>query len=757
MLRVFVDLLNYQNVRQLDLNTLDKPVKVKAEVLSKTDSVEFFFYNWKDYTLENHSNTDVFTYAIPESVQSLVHPAKTVKDDFVDFVKTNNMDGVRLLVFRHGIDAVNLFNGNKSVTITANAPPVDFYVYIDDQDDIKEKNEENNDFVYHYDDLKELKSSIKIESNIMYANGIVDFNVYKYSPTGNGMADLLRGIEKQWRYLVATYPLPSVLPKLDKKPFSINDVCQKMWSGGPIDTSNPVSVASCLKVLNSNLAKRKKSGEEVHAIFFIPEKINLGTDTSGGAPTGIFGRTLYESHAAFVSEQALFSPIVYYDGVYFTTAHEMGHQFGLGEQYDTWFGIGEDPLWNFLGGTSSYPYGLTALNGWDALNWVTTDYGPGNFGPFNPKVNAMPFNTRQGNGIFAGIYGGINHYSFMSANIGENTLDGDTTQTFDRWTDDRTMVRLKDRLLKNISIPDNTEEDQNVVVVSGFIFDHNNSVEFAPFFSSEGLASEQFDENTSQEFIIEILDSNNNSLIMHRFMPMLLVTQDVNYLFFSAGIAFPNESQTIVIKRNEQKIGQKIISTNSPSINSFNVTPVGNDYFILDWNVTDLDNDELFFSLEYTHNGVDLKPVALSQPLEENFFDFNATNYAGSNSGLLRFTVTDGVKAVSVDSQPFFVSNKSPLAAIFGPDTNSFFGLAESVLFEAIGIDEEDSQLPDSAFSWSSSLQGFLGAGQILDVNGLLAGKHVITLTVTDSEGLQANDSILIRVCPPKISNCPAS
>jgi len=60
-------------------------------------------------------------------------------------------------------------------------------------------------------------------------------------------------------------------------------------------------------------------------------------------------------------------------------------------------------------------------------------------------------------------------------------------------------------------------------------------------------------------------------------------------------------------------------------------------------------------------------------------------------------------------------------------------------------MDFEDGPLGDSALSWVSSQDGVLGNGQILEVT-LSPGVHTITLTATDSEGLQDTDSIQVTV-----------
>ena len=57
------------------------------------------------------------------------------------------------------------------------------------------------------------------------------------------------------------------------------------------------------------------------------------------------------------------------------------------------------------------------------------------------------------------------------------------------------------------------------------------------------------------------------------------------------------------------------------------------------------------------------------------------------------------------------------------------------IVFQGSATDMEDGTLPDEALAWSSDRQGVLGTGPSLPMNTLQPGRHVITLTATDSKG----------------------
>jgi hypothetical protein len=68
-------------------------------------------------------------------------------------------------------------------------------------------------------------------------------------------------------------------------------------------------------------------------------------------------------------------------------------------------------------------------------------------------------------------------------------------------------------------------------------------------------------------------------------------------------------------------------------------------------------------------------------------------------------------------------------------------------VLEGTGTDLEDGPLTDdTAFTWSSSLEGELGVGRRLYFDDLLPGQHTVTLTVRDSDGFTVQESISILI-----------
>jgi len=98
--------------------------------------------------------------------------------------------------------------------------------------------------------------------------------------------------------------------------------------------------------------------------------------------------------------------------------------------------------------------------------------------------------------------------------------------------------------------------------------------------------------------------------------------------------------------------------------------------------------------------------------------------------------------------------NHPPLARINLPVFNSSFLQNQPIEFEAEWYDQEDKTLPENSFAWYSDKEGLIGYGEIMTGSLNQIGQQKITLTVTDSQGLTAEDKTAIEITannPPLI------
>ncbi len=69
--------------------------------------------------------------------------------------------------------------------------------------------------------------------------------------------------------------------------------------------------------------------------------------------------------------------------------------------------------------------------------------------------------------------------------------------------------------------------------------------------------------------------------------------------------------------------------------------------------------------------------------------------------------------------------------------------------FIGVANDPEDGMLSGMSMVWTDDLEGEIGTGDMFDAALQTVGDHTVTLTVTDSDGNSAEDSITFAIVPP--------
>ncbi len=94
------------------------------------------------------------------------------------------------------------------------------------------------------------------------------------------------------------------------------------------------------------------------------------------------------------------------------------------------------------------------------------------------------------------------------------------------------------------------------------------------------------------------------------------------------------------------------------------------------------------------------------------------------------------------------ITNTVPVVTIDAPADRSRFAEGDSVQFNGTATDNEDGDLTASLV-WISSRDGQIGTGASFVTSSLSTGTHIITTSVTDSEGSPGDDSVTIMVGEP--------
>ena len=98
------------------------------------------------------------------------------------------------------------------------------------------------------------------------------------------------------------------------------------------------------------------------------------------------------------------------------------------------------------------------------------------------------------------------------------------------------------------------------------------------------------------------------------------------------------------------------------------------------------------------------------------------------------------------DEDDVATPKESLTAIITEPADNAQYSYGDMIIFSGAAADPEDGILPDDSLKWTSDKDGQIGSGTLLGKNDLSLNRHVITLTVHDSDGNSASDNVTISV-----------
>ncbi|WP_020682825.1 DUF7453 family protein [Marinobacterium rhizophilum] len=225
-----------------------------------------------------------------------------------------------------------------------------------------------------------------------------------------------------------------------------------------------------------------------------------------------------------------------------------------------------------------------------------------------------------------------------------------------------------------------------------------------------------------------------------------------NESIFTVAMEVNPDVDKIVIKNSLNVIKKLSISKSSPTVTV--VYPNGGEQFSdgrvrFEWKGADKDDDQLFYTVQFSADGGILwKTLAVRHTEEFLFVDID--QLPETENGLIRVQASDGYRTVMDTSDGLFSTpNSPPSVVILSPSEFSFFGGEQTIVLKAMANDLEDEALSDSNFQWFSDIDGLLGTGRALAlpvVDTLTAGDHAISVVVTDSSGGINSDSVEITV-----------
>ncbi len=449
------------------------------------------------------------------------------------------------------------------------------------------------------------------------------------------------------------------------------------------------------------------------------------------------------ANTSFADPDCLEQPFVEIKSMQAIVAHEMGHRYGLGEEYN-------HPYATYKCDVNPPPPGYGGREpgkGIDCQNPYHCDQStevPWSHDPIT-ETGSMIVSERD-HPFEVGDRGPLGDMlSFMGSSGGPQEI---------YWI----TPRVYDHLFDQFALPGRSQaaavlaEPVNIIAVSGDI-GQDGSVRLDPWYHI-ALTTTPGISLTIRDYAIEAVDAVSQTLAWQGLDVIACLPGDPINCFdrapFGAVITFPLGTAAFRIKHGEQVLRVVPVSPHAPTITITAPTAgqVISGNYTITWQSSDADGDLLYHRLEYTPDGQNWRALATNITQTQTVVNFD--NLPGGQQFRIRILVTDGVNTTEATSPAFVVPPKPPEAFIENPKPGKRYMVGMSVPLRGWANDDQDGNLySETALMWSSDRDGTLGRGAMLNVNTLSVGQHTITLSATNSAGLTGSTSVTITIEPP--------
>ena len=447
----------------------------------------------------------------------------------------------------------------------------------------------------------------------------------------------------------------------------------------------------------------------------------------GTVPCGCGGRASLGGQVGFAdtwAEENGRVPEASFEGYGSTWAHELGHNFGR-EHGGNWHGEegggGHDENFPFFHGGIGQP-GLALITNWWKPGGTPYFIAPGAANP-----NAL----------------GPHAHDFMSyghldpLNTGLWVSPYTYNALFNKFKLSTTKSLQADATL---ALAQRVRPAEKLIVIGQV--EAGGAVELQPF--ERANTSFSSGDGAGGEFSLELLGDKNEVLIEHRFDAQAVSHSEGETMGFTEFVPWHKGATRILLKRKGLILAERMVSQHAPSVRV--ISPNGGEYLGTDttitWEGSDPDGDPLTYTVLY-NSGTDSTWWPIATGITANAISVDTSLWPGGAKGRVKVQVTDGVNtAEDVADDAFIVPQKQPMVAILNAEAGKDRGDEAPTQLTAFAYDPEDGLLPETSLTWTSDRDGMVEHGRQMKLQNLSPGTHVITLTVTDSQGRSATAQV---------------
>jgi hypothetical protein len=262
----------------------------------------------------------------------------------------------------------------------------------------------------------------------------------------------------------------------------------------------------------------------------------------------------------------------------------------------------------------------------------------------------------------------------------------------------------------------------------------DNTLSLMPSYLTSDPSNSQEDSESS--LIAELLDEKDVPLLRHRLSATHYCTDKkvLPELAVRGKIPFPEATRAIKFYRDSILIHEIKVSEGKPQVRiTWDVRNSISGKHTISWIGKHSRRQQLQYFIRYTHNdGKNWQRVGWRTNESRKEIDFD--QLPGGERCRLAVVATDGVNTTIVETKNFSVPIKACIAMIFSPGDGAEFAPNESILFRGQGFFMEENTPETEALFWTSSIDGEIGKGMLVEVLKLSIGSHRITLTAGTGE-----------------------
>ena len=428
-----------------------------------------------------------------------------------------------------------------------------------------------------------------------------------------------------------------------------------------------------------------------------------------------------------------------------TIAHEIAHQYGIGDTYD------DEKLSSIRCSVNPAPDGFKGLN-WDTgLKTVTscTSKRPASTlkRPDDSTVNGAQVPEAVHPYEISGRGALPEMADFMSAG---GTLQSQMWITQDVYDWLYRRLVLQDQTLSKVSkILSAPGSSQRFLRFSGYL-STTDQIDLNPWKSFTNTAAIS---DTTGSLMVRAVNGANAVVASAAFTVQFFMTHPPRTLDrapFSGVIRFPADTVKFQIVKDGSVLDEVPVSANAPTVS--NVTPAGTTAlsgpYTVTWNGSDPDGGDVTYTVEYNPDVTNSASawMVLAEDLDTRSWQEDFSLLPGGAHAKIRVTADDGVLTAIAESAEFNVPLKKPELFIDELPWGTSYPAGSDVLLTARAFDPQDEWLAGDQLRWTSNLSGELGSGSELIVRNLVSGTHIITLTATNSAGLTTSDTVTVQI-----------